>query len=256
MSKKRTVSYDSNSIVSESDDKYKKRVVVFNTSDDVSKSVFDFVNSGIDIEKGIYTGVTKVLGATADKSFLEVWRNRVGDEEADRIVKESQDIGNSLDELLLQSFLPTFDENDFAKELGFSLYKQLSLPLRKIEPIALQLKIWSEKYKIMGYLDCLGYYNGELSLIDFKNAKSFKKPEYYHDYLLQCTMYCIILKLLLNISVRQVVLLIGVRDSASPQIVIKRTKDYVKEALNRIDDYHAINDNNIVKCKNNGSQAI
>ncbi len=229
------------------------RAVVFDTKDEVSKAVIEFVNSGIDIEKGIYAGVTRVLNATSDKSGLEEWRKRVGDIEADRIIKESQDIGNSLDDLLLKSFLSDFDENEFLKEEGFSLYKQLTLPLRKIKPVALQLKIWSEKYKIMGYLDCLGYYNGELSLIDFKNSRSFKKPEYYHDYLLQCTMYCIILKLLLGITVRQIVLLIGVRDSASPQIVIKRTKDYVKEALNRINDYHAINDNNSVKCETNGN---
>lgn len=251
MNNKRTVLIDTSDKVT--DNPFDKRVVVFDTNDEISKSVFEFVKSGIDIEKGICTGVTKVLGATADKSFLELWRIRVGEEEADRIVKESQEIGNSLDDLLLKSFLPNFDENEFLREKGFSLYKQLSLPLRKIDPIAMQLKIWNEKYKIMGYIDCLGYYNGELSLIDFKNSRSFKRPEYYHDYLLQCTMYCIILKLLLNITVKQVVLLIGVRDSASPQIVIERTKDYVKDALKRINDYHAINDNNSVKCEANGN---
>lgn len=226
------------------------RAVVFDTKDEVSKAIIDFVNSGVDIEKGIYAGVTRILDATSDKTFLELWRKRVGDEEADRIIKESQEIGNSLDDLLLKSFLEDFDENEFIKEKGFYLYKQLKLPLRKIEPIALQLKIWSDKYKVMGYLDCLGYYNGELSLIDFKNSKHIKKPEHYHNYLLQCTMYCIMLKVTLGISVRQIVLLIGVRDSASPQVIKKRTKDYVKEAISRINEYHAINDNNSVKCKN------
>lgn len=219
------------------------RAVVFDTNDLVSKAVIDFVNSGIDIEKGIYAGVTKVLDKTSDKTFLEEWRKRVGDEEADRIIKESQDIGNSLDGLILESFKDDFVEKDYLGEQGFYLFKQLSNSLRKIKPIALQLKIWSEKYKIMGYLDCLGYYNGELSLIDFKNSRRKKLPEHYHNYLLQCTMYCIILKVLLDIEVKQIVLLIGVRDSASPQIVVERTKDYVKEAYNRIVQYNAINDN-------------
>lgn len=216
------------------------RVITFDTQDDVSKAVIDFVNSGVNIEKGIYAGVTKVLSATSDKSFLEEWRKRVGDEEADRIIKESQDIGNSLDSLLLNSFLDGFNEDEFLKESGFFLYKQLKLPLRKIKPIALQLKLWSVDYEIMGYLDCLGYYDGELSLIDFKNSKRFKEPEHYHDYLLQCTMYCIMIKKLLGINVKQVVLLIGVRNSSSPQIVKKRTKDYVKEAISRINEYHRI----------------
>lgn len=218
------------------------RAVIFDTQDMVSKAVIDFVNSGIDIEKGIYPGVTKVLDKTSDKTFLEEWRIRVGDEEADRIIKESQDIGNSLDNLIVESFKDEFNEKDYKGEEGFYLFKQLSNSLRKIKPIALQLKIWSDKYKIMGYLDCLGYYNGELSLIDFKNSRRKKLPDHYHNYLLQCTMYCIILKVLLNIEVKQIVLLIGVRDSASPQIVIERTKDYVKEAYNRIVEYNAIND--------------
>ena len=218
------------------------RAVVFDTNDLVSKAVIDFVNSGIDIEKGIYAGVTRVLDKTSDKTFLEEWRKRVGDEEADRIIKESQDIGNSLDGLILESYKSGFVEKDYLGEQGFYLFKQLSNSLRKIKPIALQLKIWSEKYKIMGYLDCLGYYNGELSLIDFKNSRRKKLPDHYHNYLLQCTMYCIILKVLLDIEVKQIVLLIGVRDSASPQIVIERTKDYVKEAYNRIVQYNAIND--------------
>src|SRR5574344_107252 len=220
------------------------RAVVFDTNDLVSKAVIDFVNSGIDIEKGIYAGVTKVLDKTSDKTFLEEWRKRVGYEEADRIIKESQDIGNSLDGLILESFKDDFVEKDYLGEQGFYLFKQLSNSLRKIKPIALQLKIWSEKYKIMGYLDCLGYYNGELSLIDFKNSRRKKLPDHYHNYLLQCTMYCIILKVLLNIEVKQIVLLIGVRDSASPQIVVERTKNYVKEAYSRIVQYNAINNNN------------
>ena len=45
----------------------------------------------------------------------------------------------------------------------------------------------------------------------------------------------------MNIEVKQIVLLMGIRDSASPQIVKERTKDYVKEAYNRIVEYNAIN---------------
>lgn len=227
------------------------RAVVFDTDDLVSRAVIDFVNSGIDIEKGIYAGVTKVLDKTSDKTFLEEWRARVGEDEANRIIKESQDIGNSLDGLILESFKEGFNEDDYLGERGFFLFKQLSNSLRKIKPIALQLKIWSEKYKIMGYLDCLGYYNGELSLIDFKNSRRRKLSDHYHNYLLQCTMYCIILKVLLNIEVKQIVLLIGVRDSASPQIVIERTKDYVKEAYNRIVEYNALVDSSQCNSKNN-----
>lgn len=222
--------------------KQDQRVYTFDCNDEISLKVAKFVNSGCDIEKGKYVGVTKVLDATSDKSALDAWRLRVGDVEADRVIKESQDIGNSLDNLLLQSFLPNFDESEYRSEIGYFLYKQLALPLKKVQPVALQLKLWSERYKIMGYLDCLGYYNGELSLIDFKNSKQFKKPEYYHNYLLQCTMYCIMIQELFGVPVKQIVLLMGIRNDHSPQIVCKRTKDYVKDAIKRINDYNAQRD--------------
>lgn len=218
------------------------RAIIFDTEDDVSKMITDFVNSGVDIERGIYPGVTRILSATSDNSVIEAWRQSVGEEEADRILKESQEIGNSLDDLLLKSFLPDFDKNLYKHEISYYLYVQLSMSLRKIKPIALQLKIWSEDLKVMGYLDCLGYYEGELSLIDFKNTRKIKKPEHYHNYLLQCTIYCLILKKLFGINVRQIILLMGVRDSVAPQIIKERTKDYVKEAYARIIEYHAIND--------------
>jgi hypothetical protein len=46
--------------------------------------------------KGDYPSVTTVLGAYGDNSWLQEWRDRIDAENADRIVKESTDIGSHL----------------------------------------------------------------------------------------------------------------------------------------------------------------
>lgn len=185
-----------------------------------------------------YPGVTKVLSHTKDMSGLNEWRKRVGEEEADRIVKESTDIGSSLDMILFNHFKGV-DCSQYKNELGYTLYKQMLPSLHKIEPIALQLKVWSNRLKVMGFIDCLCYYDGVLTLLDFKNSKKLKDDKYLLDYYLQCTLYCMMLKDMFNIVVKQIVLMIAIREG-SPVPQIKREvhkREILHEANKRVSDY-------------------
>src|SRR6185437_10594636 len=43
-----------------------------------------------------YPSVTTALGATADKSFLKEWRERIGEQEAEAISAESRRVGTAM----------------------------------------------------------------------------------------------------------------------------------------------------------------
>lgn len=187
-----------------------------------------------------YPGVTRVLSSTKDDTFLVEWRKRVGEAEADRIVKESQDIGNSLDVLVQKHFTEeNFKQENYKSELGYNLYRQLKKPLTNVEPLALQLKVWSDKLRVMGYLDILGWYNDELSVMDVKNTRTTKKKEYVEDYFLQTATYSLCLYDLLGIEVKQIVLLIADCSNTAPQIFIERTKNHVQPSIQRIKQYYS-----------------
>lgn len=216
------------------------RATVFSREDDpIFNAINTFHTSGL-TPKEKYPGVTRVLSATKDQTGLQVWRDRVGELEADRILAESQVIGTSLDMIIEKSFSADFVQISYKDEVGYKLYLQLKKHLAKVDPIALQLKLWSDKLKVMGFIDCLGYYDGKLSLIDFKNSRSEKKEEYVEDYYLQCTLYCMMLYELTGVSVKQIVLLIAVRNSAFPQILIKKTGNYIEKSLSKIKDYNRV----------------
>lgn len=186
-----------------------------------------------------YPGVTKVLSATKDNTGLDAWRARVGNEEADRIVRESQAIGTSLDKMFNESLLSdTFEESLYKDEPGFTLYWQLKPYLARVKPVAVQMKVWSDHMKMMGYLDCLGLYDDTLTLIDCKNSKREKKEEYLEDYYLQCTAYSMMLYEMLGIKIKQMALFIARRDSPFPQIVVRDIKPWVPEVLNRVKTYY------------------
>lgn len=206
----------------------------------VVQSIHEFMDR---LESGLkpperYPGVTKILGGSGDKTFLIEWRKRIGDAEADRILNESLKIGTSLDTLVQLSFNDNFEQATHQHEAGYGLYKQLKPELRKVDPISLQLKVWSEKLKVMGYLDIVGYYDGVLSIIDIKNTRTSKRREYVDDYFLQCALYAMCIHDLLGIEIKQLVLLIGDRSTTQPQVFIERTKNYVCEAVRRTHLYY------------------
>lgn len=186
-----------------------------------------------------YTGVTKVLDVTSDKSFLDKWRNRVGIDEANRITQESIDIGKSFDELMFKH-LQGIDVSNLIDEPGYHLYKQSLKYLKHIDPIALQLHIHSNKLKMHGYIDCLCYYKGVLSILDFKNSKKEKPQEFLDNYYKQCTFYAMMMYDMYKIEVKQIVLFIGIRHGMYPQIETHKTKYFVNECLEAYRIYKGI----------------
>ena len=68
----------------------------------------------IDSENNEVPSVTTVLDNMSDKkSSLNEWRNRVGDIEADRVMKEATDIGTMV-HLSLENHLNGIDEDIFS----------------------------------------------------------------------------------------------------------------------------------------------
>jgi len=208
---------------------------------EIVQSVHDFMDR---CEKGElkplnkYPGVTTILSKTKDAPGLDAWRLRVGDAEADRVLKESHAYGNSLDKMLSDCWNEGWNLDEHKGELGYKMFLQLKPHLKHVDPIAIQLSIWSDRLKVRGILDCLCFYKGKLTLLDFKNARHEKKPEYVEDYFLQCTLYSMMLFDLLGIQIKQIALFIGVRDQAFPQVFVRETKDYVKPAIGRVSQYY------------------
>lgn len=201
------------------------------------KLVNDFRESGAKpAEK--YPGVTKVLSGTKDMSGPDAWRDRVGHAEADRIVEESKRIGSSLDKIFNDSLSDMFEESLYENEEGYRLFTQLKPYIARTKPIAVQMKVWSDHMKMMGYLDCLGLYDDTLTLIDCKNSKKEKKEEYLEDYFLQCTAYSMMIFDMLGLKVKRLALFIARRDSPFPQIVIRDIKPWVPEVLKRVKTYY------------------
>jgi len=139
--------------------------------------------------------VTSVLQATKseeDKASLELWKERVGYKEANKIKNEASSRDTSMHSYIEDFLRGRINESFFesgeqykkmAKEI---IDKGIQGKLEEIYGMETTL-YYPEKYA--GTADLVGIYQGQETIIDFKQANKPKKIDYIQDYFLQLGAY-------------------------------------------------------------------
>ena len=139
--------------------------------------------------------VTSILQATKseeDKASLENWKQRVGHKEANKIKTEASNRGTSMHSYI-EDFLrgrineSFFESNEQYKNMAKEIIdKGIKGKLEEIYGMETTLH-HPEKYA--GTADLVGIYQGQETIIDFKQANKPKKVDYIQDYFLQLGAY-------------------------------------------------------------------
>ena len=158
--------------------------------------------------------VTTVVGAQKKQAIME-WRRRVGEEVANKISKQATTRGTNMHSLceyyLNNEPKPPGVVMPDAKEMFISIKPFLN----KINNIHYQeVGLWSTQLGLAGRVDCIGEYEGKLSVIDFKTSKKAKDRESILDYFWQCTAYALMYEELIGQPIDELVIIMAVQDSA------------------------------------------
>ena len=170
--------------------------------------------------------VTTVLSKTSNKSDgIDQWRARVGNEEAERIIKLSTDIGSAVHEAI-ENYLNNTLWDKFEDSLDQKIAKRISQKFIKdgLNDIS---EIWGLEVGLIldnlyaGTADCVGIYKNKESIIDFKTAKKIKKREWIEDYFLQCCAYANAHNVMFSTKIEQLVILMVDRDLIFKEFLVK-----------------------------------
>ena len=181
--------------------------------------------------------VTTVVGAQKKQAIME-WRQRVGEEVANKISKHATSRGTNM-HTLCEYYLnnepkPPGVVMPDAKEMFISIKPYLN----KINNIHYQeVGLWSSQLGLAGRVDCIGEYEGRLSVIDFKTSKKIKKREDILDYFWQCTAYALMYEELIGQPIDDLVIIMAV-DNEQPMIFKEKTQDHIEGLVKAIDYYH------------------
>lgn len=185
-----------------------------------------------------YPSITTVLGA-GDKPWLNDWRRSLGEAKADKEMKRAADRGTSV-HLMIERMLNNEDEPTREQKLEHvAEFNSLRLHLKKINNILTQESaLWSDTMKLAGRVDCIGEYQGVLSIIDFKTATNDKTPAKIQDYFLQTSAYSLMFEERYGIQIDQVVIIMSVERGVLPLVFKQPVEPYIEPLLHRINNYH------------------
>ena len=189
--------------------------------------------------------VTTILDKTKDKSYLDKWRAKVGDEEAERIKNLSSKRGTSMHKFI-EKYITGAGYDDLTE-------------------IGVQAKPMAQKIIDVGLTPVTEYYGSEVSLyypglyagstdlvcvhneidtiIDFKQANKPKREDWIDDYFLQIGAYAMAHDYVHGSNIQQGIILICTPDLYLQEFRFEgdRMRQYRHNFLKRLNEYYGRN---------------
>ena len=181
--------------------------------------------------------VTTVLGHSK-KHIIKEWRERVGQEEAQKISTRASVRGTKF-----HNMMEKYLQND--KNLFENIMPDMKQAFRDVQKTVdlidkihyIECSLYSERLGVAGRTDVIGEFAGTLSVIDFKTSTKLKKEEWIDNYFEQGTAYALMYEELTGKPIDQIVIIISVDGETKPQVFIRDKSYYVESLVNKIKAY-------------------
>ena len=157
--------------------------------------------------KGLLPSITTVLGY-GDNSWIEDWKARVGEAEANKIMRQACNRGTRLHKFC-EDYLQDKPVN-LKTPFDSVMFNGIRKYLDRIDNIRLQeAPLYSSDLRVAGTVDCIAEYDGILSVIDFKTAVEIKQKDWIHSYFMQTSAYCYMAKESAGLDIKQIVIIMA-----------------------------------------------
>ena len=174
-----------------------------------------------------YPSVTSVTRLHNLES-IQAWKDKVGEEEAGKISRRALARGNKIHSLAEKYLL---NEGDLSDDFSKTDFGVMIPYLDKINNIhCLETQLYSDHLKTAGTVDCIGEYEGKLTVIDFKTSAKLKKREWVKDYFMQCSAYAVMYEERTGTPIERLLLIINVEDEGV-QLMDGKRDDYIDDFL-------------------------
>ena len=199
-----------------------------------------------DIETQKLPSVTTILSATmpsGKKEKLQEWKERVGNEEAERVKNEAANRGTAM-HTIVEKYLSGEHYLDLT-ELGQQAHKMGQTIVER--GLKNQLtELWGSEATLYypdlyaGSTDIVGIYNEKETIIDLKQSNKTKQASWITDYYLQLAGYILAHNYVYQTNIQQGVILMCTPNLEFQKFVIdgEVLKNYTYEWLTRVGLYY------------------
>jgi genome maintenance exonuclease 1 len=187
-----------------------------------------------------YPSVTTVLSLLGREAIAN-WRKRVGAENANTIARVAASRGTGVHNHI-ENYLNNVNAIHPPTPLVQEMFGSIRPELNKIDNIHCQeTRMFSHHLRMAGTVDCIGEYDGKLSVIDFKTSTKPKKEEWISSYFMQCAAYAIMYEEITFIPITQLVVLVAVEEDCTVQVFKQHRDNWAKPLLKVREQYEMEN---------------
>lgn len=181
-----------------------------------------------------YPSVTSVVGMLS-KAAIQEWRNRVGEEEANRVSKRAANRGTKIHSYC-EDYLNNKSVNpDLVDSMMWSAMKP---ELDKIDNVHfIEQRLWSDKFQVAGTVDAIGEYEGKLAVIDFKTSSRVKTLDDIDGYFLQTACYSFMAWERVGILAEDLVIIMGCDETNHALVFKQKVKKWLPKFIEVRADY-------------------
>lgn len=177
-----------------------------------------------DTPDGPLPSVTTILGATGDKSGLDAWRKRLGEEQANLQSREATGLGTLL-HTHLENYamgIPRPKGNNMVRKMAeYMADAIIGRGLINVSEIwALEQPLWFPGL-YAGTADLVIVHNGVLAIGDYKTTKKPKKDQWVIDYKLQLTAYALAHNEVYGTTIKKGVIFMVSRDGQYQEWIVE-----------------------------------
>lgn len=190
----------------------------------------------VDPDGNKYPSITTVLSILS-REAIQKWRERVGEEEANRISRVASSRGTKIHNII-EKYIANDPE-----------YLQGEMPhniqtFKDIQPIvdqnlskiySIEAPLYSKHLGVAGRVDCVGVWNGQDSIIDWKTSRKEKKKEWISSYFMQAAAYAIMWEERTGRPIKQLV--VAIAGDMGPQVFIEDRDNWTEKLINTISEY-------------------
>jgi len=149
--------------------------------------------------------ITSVISHYNKEKFAK-WRQRVGEEEANRVTKRATSRGTDT-HTLIENYLLNHELPE-VQPISEHLFKIAKPTLNRINNIrTLEGALYSEVLGVAGSVDTIAEFDGELAVIDYKTSKEPKPRHWIESYFVQTMFYGMALYEMTGIQVKKLVII-------------------------------------------------
>ena len=194
--------------------------------------------------------ITTVLSIRSRDSIAK-WKKRVGEEEAAKISYRASTRGTAVHEIcekyvnndpdyLMIPIKNSEGETEIRKATPDLVDSFLQLKPILDERLSLvyaqEAPLYSTHLGVAGRVDCVGVFDGKISIIDYKTSRKPKRTEWISNYFMQESAYAVMWEERTGMPITQLVTIISV-DGHAPQVFVEHRDNWIRPLKETIAQY-------------------